>query len=114
MASSLRRRAQPRAVDGESLRSLLEYVRLHPSQKAVAVARDRVPRLIIGIVALVVAVRIGGMRAARHARDGAHAPTRQDHRVGAELPEIIDDILARHERAFRSQHSFFLLYDAAL
>src|SRR6516165_159116 len=108
MGISLRRRAQARAVDGERLRSLLEHVRLHPSQKAVAVAGDRVPRLIIGIVALVVAVRIGGMRAARHARDGADAPTRQDHRVGAALPEILDDLLDRHERAFRRQHHLFL------
>src|SRR5262245_20419642 len=113
MGISLRRHAQARAVDGESLRSLLEHVRLRPRQKAVAVAGDRVPRLIIGIVALVVAVRIGGMRAARHARDGADAPTRQDHRVGAALPEIIDDLLDRHERAFRRQHPLFLPPDDA-
>src|SRR5215831_18282841 len=108
MASSLRRRAQARAVDGESLRSPLEHARLHPGPKTVAVAGDRVPRLIIGVVALVVAVRIGGMRTARHASDGAYAPTRQDHRVGAALPEILHDLLDRHERTLRRQHHLFL------
>jgi hypothetical protein len=53
------------------------------------------------------------MRAARHARDGADAPTRHDHRVGAALPEIIDDLLDRHERAFRRQHHLFLHPDDA-
>src|SRR6516162_11312865 len=100
MASSLRRRAPARAVDGESLRSLLQHVRLHPGEKGLAVARDRVPRFIIGIVALVVAVRIGGMRAARHASDRAYAPSRQDHGVGAALPKILHDLLDGHERAF--------------
>ena len=53
------------------------------------------------------------MRAARHASDRAHAPARQDHRVGAAFPEILHDLLDRHERAFRRQHRLFLHPDDA-
>src|SRR5712691_11722134 len=78
-----------------------------------AITRDRVPGLIIGVVALVVAVRIGGMRAARHAGDAADGPARQDHRIGAALAEIRNDLLDRHQRAFRGQHHLLLHADDA-
>src|SRR5947209_2878600 len=63
--------ALPSRMHRESLRPLLEYVRLHPRQEAVAVAGNGVPRLVIGVVALVVAVRIGGMCAAGNASNRA-------------------------------------------
>src|ERR1700716_3717016 len=90
-----------RGMHGERLRSLLEHVRLHPGEKAVAVAGDRVPGLVKRVVALVVAVRIGWMRPARHAGNGADGPARQDHGVGAALPEVVDDLLHRDERTLR-------------
>src|SRR6266852_2564345 len=103
----------PSGMHREGLRPLVEHVRLYPGEERVAVARDRVPGLIIGVVALVVAVRIGGMRAARHADDGLDGPARQDHRIGAALAEIRNDLLDRHERAFRGQHHLLLYADDA-
>src|SRR6478752_7956546 len=103
-----------RRMHGEHTRSLLQHVRLHPGEKAVAVAGDRVPGLVEGIVALVVAVRIGRVGAARHTGNGADGPARQDHRVGAALAEVVDDLLYRDERAFRRQHRFLLHPDDAL
>src|SRR6266852_963044 len=47
--------AEPAALFGERLRPLVEHVGLHPGQEAVAVARNDVPFLVIGVVALVVA-----------------------------------------------------------
>src|SRR5829696_1550451 len=41
-----------------------EDVDLHPGQEAVAVPRDRVPGDVIGVVAAVVAMGVGGERAA--------------------------------------------------
>src|SRR5690348_14663094 len=43
---------QPLALGGEDLRAFLQHVGLHPRQEPVAVARDRVPFLVIGVVAL--------------------------------------------------------------
>src|SRR3982074_1504469 len=103
-----------RGMHGERLRSLLEHVRLHPGEKAVAVAGDRVPGLVKRVVALVVAVRIGWMRPARHPGNGADGPARQDHGVGAALPEVVDDLLHRDERTLRRQHRLLLHTDDAL
>src|SRR6266536_4819502 len=58
----------------------VEHVPLHPLAEAVATAADRVPRDIELVVALVVAVRVRGMRAARRERDGTDYPARQ-HRA---------------------------------
>src|SRR3981081_94982 len=74
-------RGEPPALGREGVRALVEHVCLHPGEEAVAVARDRVPLLVIGIVALVVALRIGGIRAARNADHCGHGPGRQDHRI---------------------------------
>ena len=46
----------------------------HPTEERVAVARDRVPTLVEGIVARVVAMGIGRRRASRHLRDRADHP----------------------------------------
>src|SRR5712692_7844891 len=43
-----------------------EHVLLHPRGKCFALARDIIPGFIEGVVALVVAVRIAGVGAARH------------------------------------------------
>src|SRR5688572_15960871 len=59
ISSSFSRGTQALAVHRKSFRPLIEHVRLHPGEERVAVACDRVPGLIIGVVALVVAVRIG-------------------------------------------------------
>jgi hypothetical protein len=53
------------------------------------------------------------MRAARHTGDGADGPARQDHRIGAALAEILDDLLDRHQRALRRQHGLLLHADDA-
>src|SRR6185295_16601118 len=72
--SLFRRNAQARGMHGERLRPFVQHVGLHPGQEAVAVAGDLVPGEIEGIVARVVAVRVGRMRAARHTGDGADRP----------------------------------------
>src|SRR5580704_2086952 len=72
---------EPLALGGKDLGPLFEHVGLHPGQESVAVARDRVPFLVIGVVALVVALRIGGVRAARYADDRVDGPRRQDHGI---------------------------------
>src|SRR6185436_2345798 len=65
--SLLRRHAQARGMHGECLRPLVQHVGLHPGEEAVAVACDLVPGKIEGVVARVIAVRVGRMRAAGHA-----------------------------------------------
>ena len=53
-------------------------VLLHPGGEAVAVGGDLVPFDIGGVVADIVAVRVGRMRAARHHGNGGDRPGRQD------------------------------------
>ena len=67
--------APSRRVRGERLGPFFQNVRLHPGEKRIAVARDRVPGLVEGIVALVVAVRIG-----RIARRPARTRSRRSSR----------------------------------
>src|SRR3981081_3561338 len=56
--SSFRRAFLSRGMHGDRIGAAVEHVGLHPGEKAVAIAGDRVPRNIIGIVARVVAMRI--------------------------------------------------------
>src|SRR3954463_2182037 len=80
-------RGEPPALVREGFRALVEHVCFHPGEKTVTVARDRVPLLVIGIVALVVALRIGGMRAAGDADHRGHGPGRQDDGVEVAVSE---------------------------
>src|SRR4030081_1797432 len=103
-----------RSVHGESFRSLLQHVRFHPGEKTVAVAGDRVPGLIVSIVARIIAVRVGGMRTTRHAGNRPDRPARQDHRIAAGLADLLADLLDRDDRALRRQHLLLLHPDDPL
>src|ERR1700690_467388 len=54
-----------------------KHVTLDPAGKALALARDLVPLLIEGIVAMVITQRVGRKRAAPHFAYGAHHPSGQ-------------------------------------
>ena len=49
--------------------------------------------------------------AARHDRDGAHRPRRQDHGVGAAPSKRVHDLLDRDDRPSRREHGFLLHAD---
>src|SRR5258708_35882508 len=98
--ASLSRRETPR-VHGKGLRTGLQDIGLHPSEEAVAIARDGVPRLVVGVVTFVVAMGVRGMRAAGNDGNGRHRPTRQDPTVRDAGVEVFDDLLQRALRVFR-------------
>src|SRR5579883_969358 len=104
---------EPRTLLGEGFRPLLEHIGFHPGQEAVAVARDRVPFLVIGVIALVVTLGIGRMGAARHADDGVDGPGRQDHGIEVAWAEVVDDLLDRDDRALGGKHRLLLHPDDA-
>src|ERR687892_178206 len=79
----------------------------------ISVARDRIPRLVEGIVATVVTVGIRGPRPAGRYGDGAHGPARQYHRVRARRIQPLDYLLDRHDRPRGRQHRFLLNSDDA-
>src|SRR6266498_4785419 len=81
---------------------------LHPTKKAVAIARDRVPCGVEGIVAPIVAVSVGWARAAWRRDDRTDCPVWQNGRVWAWRPQIVDDFLHRHNRLLRREHNFLL------
>src|SRR5262245_60038671 len=56
---SLRGRRQAPRMRGVDLRAFFQHVLLDPGEERVAFARDCVPGLVVGVVALVVAVRVG-------------------------------------------------------
>ena len=85
------------------------------ARKRVAFARDRVPFLVEGVVARVIALRIRREGAARHLDDMADGPVRQHHRVEAAVGrQLVDDLLDRHHRALGGQHRFLLHAEHAL
>ncbi len=92
----------------------VHHVLLDPPLKAVAISRDGVPRDVERVVARVVAVRVGWMRAARHGDDGVDGPGRQDDRVRAEALEAIDDLLDGDDRRPGGQDRLLLHADDAL
>src|ERR671916_3390673 len=51
-----------------------QHVVVHPSREQVAIGGDPVPLEIGGIVAVVIAVGVGGMGPARHLHDRRHGP----------------------------------------
>src|SRR5437899_88820 len=85
-----------------------QYMILHPTQKGITVARDRVPGGVEGVVAPVVAVGVGWARAARNGDDRAHRPVREDGRVGARRAEVVDNLLHRDDRPLRREHDLLL------
>src|SRR5690348_2492344 len=84
-----------------------EHVALHPSGKALALARYLVPSLIKGIVATVVAERVGRKSAASHFTHRTHHPSGQYHRVRPGLKPL-DDLFDRDDRAARREYHLFL------
>src|SRR2546423_3230751 len=67
-------------------------VALHPCEEALAVAADRVPAHVELVVAVVVAVRVGGVRPAGGECDGVHGPA-GDHDAAGPVLELRDDLL---------------------
>ena len=64
---------------------VLQNVLVDPSVESLAIARDFIPGAVEDVVALVVAVRIGRRRAARHFAYSGHHPTRKDAGVGRRI-----------------------------
>src|SRR5579859_1900172 len=80
----------------------------HPGEEGFAVSGNRIPGDVEGVIASVIAERVGGMRAAWHFRDCAHRPVGQDGGVRAGSVKIIDDFFYGDERPGSPQHCFFL------
>src|SRR5579872_1123982 len=65
-----------------------QQVTLDPNLKSLALARDLVPMLIEGVIARVIALRIGRKRATFDFTNRAHYPGRQYHGVGRSIQPI--------------------------
>src|SRR5579859_7503219 len=91
-----------------------QHMLAHPCEKCFAVARNRIPGDVEGVVAPIVAKRVGWVRAAWYFGDGAHCPIGQNGGVRTGCAQIIDDFFYGHERLRRCQHRFFLHADDAL
>ncbi len=94
--------------------ALGQHVLLHPLEEDRLVAGDLVPADVEGVVALVVALRVGGVGAARHHGDGRDGPGGEDHRIGVARAEFVDDLLDGHHRALGGEHRLLLNADNAL
>src|SRR5918994_7463817 len=82
-------------------------VPVDPGAEVTAVASDVVPRLVEGVVALGVAVRVRGMGPSRYLADGVDDPCREHDAVLVRL-EAVDDLLDGHDRSTRGEHRLFL------
>ena len=91
----------------------IHHMFLDPPLKCFAISRDRVPGDIEGVVTRVVAMRVRRMGAARHDRNCAHGPRRQDDGVGADAFEALDKLLDRDDGRSRREDGFFLHADDA-
>src|SRR5882724_3836589 len=85
----------------------IEDVRLNPSLKSGALARDFVPRLIKTVVTFVVAVCIRWRRAARNTTNRGNRPARKDASVGPGL-QVVDNFFDGDDRLFRGKDGLFL------
>src|SRR5918995_1747110 len=83
------------------------HVAVDPRIEVTAVASDVIPRLVEGVVALGVAVRVGGMGPSRYLADGVYDPCREHDAVLMRL-EAVDDLLDGHDRSARREHRLFL------
>src|SRR5208283_193367 len=91
----------------EALR--FQDVLAHPRNERVTVSRDRVPFLVEGIVALVVAVRVRGGCASGRRRDSADHPGWQNDGITRRVDaEVVNDLLDRDDGASRGQNGLFL------
>src|SRR5256885_1396393 len=102
----------------EHIRSLAHHVFFHPFEEYGALATNIVPGLVVGVVALVVAMCVGGMRAPRNLDHRTDGPGRQNAGVGADpigtsWAEIIDDLFDRDDRALGAEHRLLLNADDA-
>src|SRR5215218_7515742 len=80
---------------------------LHPLVKRLAVSADEVPRLVEGIVAGVVIMRVGGVCPAGNDRDGVYRHPRQHYLVRVWL-ELVYDLLDRDYGAPGGEHGLLL------
>src|SRR5579883_210467 len=101
-------------IDPKVLGPLFEHIGLDPGQETLPVAGDGIPGLIESIVPLVIAMGVRRIGAARHQRYSRDGPCRQDAGIGAARPEILHQLLDRHNGAFRGEHRFFLHAENAL
>src|SRR5580765_5692682 len=84
-----------------------DHMPLHPLPEAVAVAADLLPGDVEVVVAVVVAVRVGGVRAERGLCDSVDHPARDDDAAGPQL-EAVDDLLDGDERPGGGEHRLLL------
>src|SRR5215210_4180166 len=84
-----------------------EHVALDPRCERVAVAADLVPGNVEGVVAVVVAVRVGRVRPTRRGGDRVDRPRRQDNRARPRL-ELAHDLLDGDDRAGGGEHDLLL------
>src|SRR5919107_321570 len=84
-----------------------EHMPLHPLLERLAVAAYGVPRLVEGIVAGVVIMRVGGVPPAGHDRDGVHGDRRQYNLVRVWL-ELFHNLLGRDYGSPGGEHCLLL------
>src|SRR5205807_1249581 len=87
-----------------------QYVPLDPRGEAVAVAADLVPAAVERVVAVVVAVCVGRMSAARCERDGVDHPRRKHDAARTEL-ESLHDLLDGDDRTVGREDDLLLHAD---
>ncbi len=73
-----------------------EAVLAHPREKRLPIAGDPIPGLAEGIVSLIIAVSVRGMRTTRDFAHTGHHPRRQHARVHR-CRQIVGDLLHRHD-----------------
>src|SRR6266568_7704118 len=91
-----------------------EHMFAHPAEKRLAVPRDGVPGGVKGVVAPVIAVGIGWVRAARYFGDSAHRPMRQDRGVRTRNAQVVDNLLNGHDHIGRRERGLLLHSDDPL
>ncbi len=82
-------------------------IRDRPAGERVPVPADRVPCLVVVVVALVVVLRVGRVGAARHLGHPGHRPGGQHHRAGAGL-QLGHHLLDRDQAAPGREHGLLL------
>src|SRR5713226_8796750 len=80
----------------------------HPAEKRLALPRDPVPGGVEGVVAPVIAVGIGWVRAARRLDDSIDRPMRQHRGVRTRNAQVIDDLLHGHNHVGRRERGLLL------
>src|SRR6266704_1317544 len=80
----------------------------HPAEKRLALPRDPIPRGVEGVIAPVIAVGIGWVRASRRLDDSIDRPMRQHRGVRTRNAQVVDDLLYGHYHVGRRERGLFL------